>query len=238
MKITKQQVKDLLEEDLSAPYENWEIKKEDVSNKILQLFQPSEQWKFIDAVNSVKSGSHQIERDCDNLELLKAVLKASFPQCEYKCVGDKNFYAKTNLRKKNWGAADNIEWFAYPIILLSEIQPEEVKIEDWGEVLKEAIQKNIRLHSEIQFKNGDEVECSFDREKWSKVRFIGLASNGLFCAENKKKTVWVYNYIRKPNTRLSEIKAKLLSLNYPFMTDEIADKFSLELYNEERNKKL
>lgn len=94
-----------------------------------------EPWNFIDAVNAIKSGSHQIEKDCDNLDLLRDVLKEAFPEDEYDinidphCAFSKsiNFYRRMKITNTQWGA-DEYNETGLPIIKLSQIMPKEVNV--------------------------------------------------------------------------------------------------------------
>jgi len=230
MKNKKDEVSNILKEysyrTTCVRNEDLEITKEVFADKILQLFQPSEQWKFIDAVNAVKSGSHQIERDCDNLDLLKAVLKAAFPkdhfnQKELDGIGFYKWKRACFIDYKNTFSQDKC---TLPLIKLSEIQPEEVKINHFENALKaENVLEYLSEKIEPEFKNGDEV----------------LMPCALCSYHTSLKGVSVVvQQCDYHNTRLRELKQMFQSINHPFMTDEIAEKYALELYNEEKNGKL
>jgi len=144
MKTTKEQIIKILEKlPVYEPISDSDI--EVAATDIINLLDDPERkqivwdektikYPFTAAVNAVKSGSHQIEKDCNNLDLLRDVLKEAFPEqtiFEPKLVNLKYFRMHlhvTNNFDNHAGTSCNNSNANLPIIKLSEIMPKEVNV--------------------------------------------------------------------------------------------------------------
>jgi len=93
-------------------------------SKVIDLMKDYAKMPFKAAVEAVRHGTHQIEKDCDNLDLLRDVLKEAFPEDKSIPTASANFYYKY-FKKEEWGGATKATWKNLPIIKLSEIMPKE-----------------------------------------------------------------------------------------------------------------
>lgn len=87
-------------------------------------------YTFEEAVELVKNGTHAIDKDCDDLELLIEILDNAFPkdyslECRKKnCITENKYFSLFLLKTSNWTGENSTN---IPTIKLSQIQPKEMK---------------------------------------------------------------------------------------------------------------
>jgi len=82
---------------------------------------------FKAACEAIKHGTHQIEKDCDNLDLLRDVLKEAFPEDTDRNVTGTNFKAWDKINSEKF-MSRTYPFDFLPIIKLSEIMTKEENV--------------------------------------------------------------------------------------------------------------
>ncbi len=213
----------------------------------------SEQWLFKEAVAAVSSGSHQIERDCDNIELLKEVLKEVFPNDNSveDLQGVFKFYFNSNGKNGfDYDCSDDINESKMYTLKLSEIQPKEVKA-PLAEVLNRAMDICQKIHElkkvvpEYAKGSGDKPEIVIDKNGNERIFSEKRESEVLFSikdmwdfsnyANAKKKgnpsdINLIYDWMELKN-KFFGTKQKLLQL-FPKLSTETVEEISNRILND------
>lgn len=141
-----------------------ELSKEFGFKEVLELMkkdQDTAKFPFKAAVAAVRDGSHQIEKDCDNLDLLRDVLKEAFPEDSDE-PKDKYFkiWNEVNVRKF---CSKNLPFINLQIIKLSEIMPKEAKLNPCALCTYETSSKGENALVQLcDYHNNGKAQFSFD----------------------------------------------------------------------------
>jgi hypothetical protein len=134
-----------------------------------------------EAIQKVKEGTHAIEmnrKDPKDIKLLRDILKEAFPNDDDFASGKSTFYFKMDGYKE-W----NYDYeTTLPTIKITEIEQEET------------------------FESGELVEVSYDKDVWYKRYFIGVSIQEKYTAETEEGVVRNWNYIRKINPEIEQIR--------------------------------